>query len=167
MRQFLWVLTRYMIWLKNKKQFSTAPDLHFMMHWPLFLFLFCSLVSTYESSKFPKSWTFETPILKPAVCPLNILNFKFKWLIALRLKINQRSYYDLSNSAFWGWLSVESQPQNPEFRNNPENFHPSESHWYCYSGLLSESILQGLKTKFQAPVLLHTMSGNEAVKLSC
>ena len=32
-----------------------------------------------------------------------------------RLKINQRSYYDLSNSAFWGWLSVESQPQNPEF----------------------------------------------------
>ena len=22
---------------------------------------------------------------------------------------------------------MESQPQNPEFRNNPENFHP----WYC------------------------------------
>ena len=21
-------------------------------------------------------------------------------------------------------LSMESQPQNPEFRNNPENFHP-------------------------------------------
>ena len=23
---------------------------------------------------------------------------------------------------------MESQPQNPEFRNNPENFHP----WVCY-----------------------------------
>ena len=22
---------------------------------------------------------------------------------------------------------MESQPQNPEFRNNPENFHPCES----------------------------------------
>ena len=41
-----------------------------------------------------------------------------------RLKINQRSYYELPNSAVWGWLSVESQPQNPEFRNNPENIHP-------------------------------------------
>ena len=44
-----------------------------------------------------------------------------------RLKINQRSYYGLLNSAFWGWLSVESQPQNPEFRNNRENFHPCNS----------------------------------------
>ena len=23
---------------------------------------------------------------------------------------------------------MESQPQNPEFRNNPENFHPCNSH---------------------------------------
>ena len=44
-----------------------------------------------------------------------------------RLKINQRSYYDTPNSAIWGRLSVESQPQNPEFRNNPENFHPWRS----------------------------------------
>ena len=29
-----------------------------------------------------------------------------------------------ANSAFWGGLSKESQSQNPEFRNNPENFHP-------------------------------------------
>ena len=36
-----------------------------------------------------------------------------------RLKINQKSYNDLPNSAFGGWLSVESQPQNPEFRNDP------------------------------------------------
>ena len=41
-----------------------------------------------------------------------------------RLKINKRSYYDLPNSAFWGWLSMESWPQNLEFRNEPETFHP-------------------------------------------
>ena len=34
-----------------------------------------------ESSKLPKSWTFETPILKLAVCLLNIHNIKFKWSI--------------------------------------------------------------------------------------
>ena len=41
-----------------------------------------------------------------------------------RLKIHQRSHCELPNSGFWGWLSVESQPQNPAFRNNSENFHP-------------------------------------------
>ena len=41
-----------------------------------------------------------------------------------RLSINQRTNYNLTYSAFWGWLSTESQPQNPEFRNNYENFHP-------------------------------------------
>ena len=40
-----------------------------------------------------------------------------------RLKLNQKSYYILSISAFWGW-PVESQPSNLDFRNNPENFHP-------------------------------------------
>ena len=67
-----------------------------------------------ESSKFPKSWTLETPILNLAVCPLNIHNFKFKWS---DWKKNQESCYGLPNLAFWGF-SVESQPQNPE------NFHP-------------------------------------------
>ena len=42
------------------------------------------------------------------------------------LKTNQGSYYNLLNSAFWGWLSMESQPQNPEFRINPENIHQCE-----------------------------------------
>ena len=37
-----------------------------------------------------------------------------------RLKINQRSYYQLPNSAF----KAEFLPQNPEFKNNPENFNP-------------------------------------------
>ena len=27
---------------------------------------------------------------------------------------------------------MESQPQNPEFRNNPENFHPCSQHQYMY-----------------------------------
>ena len=43
-----------------------------------------------------------------------------------RLKINQRiynMYNDHPNSGFWGWFSVENQSQNPEFRNDPENFH--------------------------------------------
>ena len=41
----------------------------------------------------------------------------------VRQKINQKSYNNLPNSVFWGWLSVEIQSQNPEFWNNPENFH--------------------------------------------
>ena len=39
------------------------------------------------------------------------------------LKIDQISYYNLPNSAFWGWLSMESQPQNPE------NLHPCKYIW--------------------------------------
>ena len=35
-----------------------------------------------------------------------------------------RGFYNMPSSAFWGCLSMESQPQNPEFRINPENFHP-------------------------------------------
>ena len=31
---------------------------------------------------------------------------------------------------------MESQPQNPEFRNNPENFHP----WHCHMGPVKEKI---------------------------
>ena len=27
---------------------------------------------------------------------------------------------------------MESQPQNPEFRNNPENFHPSNIHVFMH-----------------------------------
>ena len=44
------------------------------------------------------------------------------------LEINQRfwSYYNLPYSVFWGWLYLEIQPQNPEFRNHPENIHPCD-----------------------------------------
>ena len=54
------------------------------------------------------------------------------------LKINQKSYYNLNNSAFEAdflWKvslkilnSRSSQPQNPEFRINPENFHSWQLH---------------------------------------
>ena len=30
---------------------------------------------------------------------------------------------------------MESQPQNPEFRNNPENFHPCIESLFCYAVL--------------------------------
>ena len=49
------------------------------------------------------------------------------------LKINHRSYLNLSNS-------VESQPQNPEIRNNPENFYPCNK-------LISTIILAGQEYK--------------------
>ena len=79
-----------------------------------------------ESSKFSKSWTLEYQNLKLALCLQMIKNSRLNGQIPLydRLKLNQKSYYYLQNSAFWGWLSLESQPQNPEFRNNSENFHP-------------------------------------------
>ena len=32
---------------------------------------------------------------------------------------------------------MESQPQNPEFRNNPENFHPCrKNEWEFFFGLM-------------------------------
>ena len=34
--------------------------------------------------------------------------------------------HELPNSAFWGQLSMESRPQNPEFRNNSNTFQTHE-----------------------------------------
>ena len=42
-----------------------------------------------ENSKFPKSCTFDTPVLKLAVCPLNIHNLKLKWSNDLRQTENK------------------------------------------------------------------------------
>ena len=39
--------------------------------------------------------------------------------------LNQRSDWNLPNSDFGGCLSMERQPQKPDFRNNPESFHQS------------------------------------------
>ena len=75
-----------------------------------------------ESPNFPKSGTSEIQIFK---CQQISNNFKVNGQLSLdELKINQKIYDNLPNSAFCGILSMESQPQNPEFRKNPENFHP-------------------------------------------
>ena len=79
-----------------------------------------------DSSKFLKSLTLEIQIFKLAEClQILIISCLNGYLCLDNLKINQsRYYFNLPNSAFWDWLSMESQPQNPEFRINPENFHP-------------------------------------------
>ena len=72
-----------------------------------------------------------------------------------KLKINQRSHNNLPNSVIWGWLSMESQPQNPEFRINPENFHPiSTAKPALFCNYLSEEIFSiqlFYKVSFNSP----------------
>ena len=110
------------------RQFFWAPWTCYNFRNKTLTFLRSILFLKGETSKFPKSWTLEIKILKLAGCIQ-------KWIISSlndklcfnNLKSNQRSHYNLPNSAFWGWLSIglsmESQPQNPEFRIDPENFH--------------------------------------------
>ena len=76
--------------------------------------------------KIYKNWPLEIQILKLAIGLQILIIFKFKWSIVFRLteNISGKLRYNQPNSAFWGWFSKEIQPQNPEFRNNPENFHP-------------------------------------------
>ena len=53
------------------------------------------------------------------------------------MQINQRSCHNLPNSGFSDRLSTESQSQNPEFRNNQENFHPYKTDSAkCHKGVL-------------------------------
>ena len=53
--------------------------------------------------------------------PKEVNNFKLKKKIIISLlKINWRGFYNLPKSTF----SKESQPHNPELRNNLQNFHP-------------------------------------------
>ena len=53
---------------------------------------------------------------------------KFKWILYLSLynlkkseKLLQSAYFSILRLTFNG---KESKPQNPEFKNNLENFHP-------------------------------------------
>ena len=56
-----------------------------------------------ESSKFPKSRTFKTPILKLAVCTLNIHNSSLNGQLPLDGHyINRKTYYYLPYYAFGG-----------------------------------------------------------------
>ena len=48
-------------------------------------------------------------------------------------QINEAKYYNLLNSVFRGKFSMESQPQNTEFRNNPENFHPIRAALFLFT----------------------------------
>ena len=45
---------------------------------------------------------------------------------------------------------MESQPQNPEFRDNPENFHSCNKHPKEYS-----SVWQTAETLIKCQILLH------------
>ena len=52
-----------------------------------------------------------------------------------KLKLNQKSYYTCRIQHFEHQISMESQPQNPEFRSNPENFNQwtyYNAHCQCY-----------------------------------
>ena len=108
-----------------------------------------------ESSKFLKSWTYETQIYKTCSMPTKYSSGIIEHEITIlslngqlsldRLHMNRKIYYNSSNSPFWGWLSMESQPQNPEFRNNPENFHP------CIKKQVIWAIVAGIESKIQNP----------------
>ena len=91
----------------------------------MFLYTSDSYMHTHAwKVKISKILNFRNPNFKTCRMPTKMDNLKLKWLCLDNLKTNQRSYYYPLNSAFWGWLSMESQPQNPEFRINPEIFHP-------------------------------------------
>ena len=51
---------------------------------------------------------------------------------------------------------MESQPQNPEFRNNPENFHPCKSNLKKNHISQPKHMLWELKTCLNEMVLLST-----------
>ena len=60
-----------------------------------------------EISKFPKSWNLENQNIKLAVCLQNIKHSKLNAKIPLnKLKLNQKIYYYMQNSAFCDWLSI-------------------------------------------------------------
>ena len=78
--------------------------------------------------KIPKSGTLVNLNLKLSGCQQKWIVSSLNGYLCLDyLKTSQRCYYNLPNSAFWGWLSMESLPQNPGFRINPDMFHP----WLC------------------------------------
>ena len=83
-----------------------------------------------------KILNFETTILK--LVQLIIYYFNFNCTLSLdTLYSNKKIYYNLPNSAFWGWLSMESQPQNPEFRKILKTF--THAHIVCLSEIFDIS----------------------------
>ena len=96
--------------------------------WPLGSRLWCLLwVCHFPIGILGQVWYLIVSI--PDLCNLITLD---------NLNTRQRSYHNLPNSGFWGWLSVESQHLNPEFRKNPENFHSNNQDLYSsYLALLN------------------------------
>ena len=96
-----------------------------------------------------------------------LLNSLKSDLLTWRLNTSMDLYYNLPNSGFWGWLSVESQPQNPEFRNNPENFHSCirkvsqrmllwiHNIWLCKLDFWIKDLLQYWQTWFRVFVCIR------------
>ena len=82
-----------------------------------------------------------------------------------RQKINQRSDYDLPNSAFWGWLSVESQPQNPEFRNNHLRSIDESPSWHATDCTRHPMIKPGSEVK-KTFIMLNSAE-HKTQNLSC
>ena len=56
---------------------------------------------------------------------------------------------------------MESQPQNPEFRNNPENFHPA--HFFSHIGPVSypNILFLGWLLRSNLPVLIEQCSAEK------
>ena len=73
----------------------------------ILIYSYRSCIHMGESSKFLKSWTFKTAILKLPVCPLNIHNFKFKWSNVLR-PIKTKSEKLLWSPSFCGKSASKS-----------------------------------------------------------
>ena len=107
------------------------------MCWLKFWIFTRSITSSWVKVQNFQILNFRNSSLTMCIMPKNVTKSSKKCSIILgKLKINQRSNYNLSNSGFWGWLSMESQPQdpmesqpqNPEFRNNPWKALPMH-HW--------------------------------------
>ena len=47
------------------------------------------------------------------------MEFSLLRQLSMKFSILRQTFYGIQH-----FISMESQPQNPEFRNNPENFHP-------------------------------------------
>ena len=60
------------------------------------------------------------------------LKISKSWTLAIQYANKILTDSCLHNSVIWGWLSMESQPHDPELRNNPENVYPcNEYHNKC------------------------------------
>ena len=67
--------------------------------------------------KIPQILNFWNSNFKTCRMATRMDNLKLKWLCLDNLKTNQKSYYNLFHSAFWGWISMERQPSKSWIQN--------------------------------------------------